>query len=505
MGRLCRWVAIVLAIVLVVPATAGVAGAEVDAGARAGAGSGQRPEIDIPDGPFSWPTGRRDTSVPGDGRVGVGMDDRAVLTPEPVADGAPEWEPSEATSDLPSVEGRGVFTDPDGPLSEVSELITGADGARGIEVSAQRRWFEDADGRWREIDVRLAYERGDRGVVVSRGDRVSYRFESSGSGVTVSDENGRAMSFRPKGADVLPVLGADGRSVTYREVWPGVDVVYSVSSGGLKEDVVLKRRQRKSEFEFVVDGGELVPVEQRTGVLSVPGSMRLRVGGVDTDLVVLPPVATDANGELVLGETSKIALVSEVTGESSQRLVLSAGQEWLNGLRDDEFPVRLDPLVGVGSSMGWVTLAMFRATTASGVSCTYPPTSGCWQEVGYTTGYNFRTHVAYDLTSVWSTIASNPGIVVSNAAVETGAGSAPDPSKLLVVREQMPSGQELNYWASNVMPIAGSGTTDASGVGLVDITSSFNAWRVAYAGGDTSWAQPVLALNGNESSEPSRV
>jgi hypothetical protein len=74
-------------------------------------------------------------------------------------------------------------------------------------------------------------------------------------GVRVTTADGAVVSFRPDVATrVSPEVAADGGSVTYREVWPGVDVVYRVTPVGVKEDVVVKDRSAGSSFRFRVSG-----------------------------------------------------------------------------------------------------------------------------------------------------------------------------------------------------------------------------------------------------------
>jgi hypothetical protein len=58
----------------------------------------------------------------------------------------------------------------------------------------------------------------------------------------------------------------------YSDVVDGVDVVYRVTSSGLKEDVVLRKRPPFAAFPFVVDGAELgLPRELVTGWVRPPG------------------------------------------------------------------------------------------------------------------------------------------------------------------------------------------------------------------------------------------
>ena len=46
--------------------------------------------------------------------------------------------------------------------------------------------------------------------------------------------------------------------VTYVDVWPGVDVRYTVTGSGFKEDVVINRPGQVPSFEFEVTGSPMV-------------------------------------------------------------------------------------------------------------------------------------------------------------------------------------------------------------------------------------------------------
>ncbi len=92
----------------------------------------------------------------------------------------------------------------------------------------------------------------------NRANSWSVRFgRLGGLGVEVVTERGRLAWAPVGGRDVAPVVdgGGEGNAVVYREVWPGVDLRYTVGAGGVKEDVVLRRRPEVGEFAFRVAKG----------------------------------------------------------------------------------------------------------------------------------------------------------------------------------------------------------------------------------------------------------
>lgn len=504
---LARRVAVAaLAVAVGAVSLVGATGAQaVEANGR-GEGGLNRPAIEIPEGPFKRSGGRTDGGVPGEARVPLEVPvGRSVTPPDPNGGYVDPGSGSGADGSvvLPAQPGRReerVISRADGPVDEVSELVTNADGSRTLRTYPRRVFYRGGSGKFERIDVRLAV--GADGSVVSTGDSVRYRFDVSTAGVTVEARKGRPLRFRPDSAvAVVPVVSADGRSVIYPDVWPSVDVVYSVSSAGLKEDVVIKGPQGRSEFGFVVDSGEVAGTDRfEDGRRAAAGTMSVRVAGRDAGLVIAPPVATDKSGVVVPSEVSRIGLTERARdARGRQRLVLSAGSEWLGGLGVDAYPVSLDPLVGVTlPAVQWSTMRLHRPSNTTWVACTEPP-SPCPRQIGnHADGNTFRSHVGYNLAALWSVIDANPDVVVSSARLAVSASQVPSPYRSWFAFDDMPSGQELNFYASNVMPMLGSTTIDTAGNGFIDFVSRFNQWRAERSAGATKWNAPTIAFRGEE-------
>ena len=145
-------------------------------------------------------------------------------------------------------------------VAERSERVTvfgNLDGSKTAVVSSAPVRFRDGSGRWRSVDTGLALDLGRLGGLRSTANSWVARFgRSGGEGVSVESGAG-SVSFRPlEGADVWPVVDPGDRSVAvYRDVWPGVDLRYRVFAEGVKEEIVIRRRQERSSFGFVVSGG----------------------------------------------------------------------------------------------------------------------------------------------------------------------------------------------------------------------------------------------------------
>jgi RHS repeat-associated protein len=475
----------------------------------------KHPDIAIPKGPFVQPPGRTDESVPGDARnpLPASSGDRTKVLPDPNAGvrerlASTPIDASVALPEQPRANEQTTLKASDGPMDEVSELVTNPDGSRSLRSYSQRRFYKASDGKFSKIDVRLT--KGKDGVVVSSGDSVAYRFESSAVGVTVEARKGQPLRFRPdSAATVDPVVSKDGRSVVYADVWPGVDVKYTVSAAGLKEDVVLKRSQDRTEFPFIVEGADVAPTERyEDGQPAQQGTMSVSVGGKDAGLAIAPPVALDKAGSPVAAGVSKIAL--EHRGRDAagrQSLALSASAEWLKGLAADAYPVSLDPLVGVTTTGVHWWLTYYTGGT-TGLFCEFPTTSGCIRGTGYDGSYLFRTYMEFNLASLWSTIDANSDVQIANAQVRTeGSWYFPNigPNGVWFAYDNMPLGLQDNFYAMNVMYGLGlSGYAD--GNATIGFTNRFNTvWRADRAAGQTKWNAPILGFRGNESGPLSRV
>lgn len=169
---------------------------------------------------------------------------------------------------------------PDGLLDALALAGDGADGRPILDDSRElvslrdqyTKVWENPDGsrvtevstvplHWREgrawVDIDSTLEEVEPGVFRSRSNSWSVEFASTSEGVELrmGDE---PVTLVPVGAaDVAPRLGEDGSSVLYPSVWPGVDVRYTVTPVGVKEDVILRRAPDKARLDFLTVGTRL--------------------------------------------------------------------------------------------------------------------------------------------------------------------------------------------------------------------------------------------------------
>ena len=120
---------------------------------------------------------------------------------------------------------------------------------------------------------------------------LSARFDPANPRVTVATSDGTVGFAASGGASVKPVVSEDAMTVTYSEVWPGVDLVYEVNNNGVKESLVIRKPTDQTEFAFDMTGATLTPGADPSGYL--PPMIEGKLGA---SLSFVPPTGVDASG-----------------------------------------------------------------------------------------------------------------------------------------------------------------------------------------------------------------
>ena len=176
-------------------------------------------------------------------------------------------------------------------------------------------------------------------------------------------------------------VDSEAGTVTYRGVWPNVDVRYTVKPWGVKEDVVVNGPTDTSSFVFDTTGAALAPAQGGLvpGELSVGGSKTFRVAapsvadktGTDITKTAAPaltvaerpvvdaaPAAADGDvpvqDDLEAAPSAPAAPAPGPAPVAGQSLTLAVDSGWLSGLEAGQFPVMLDPSIIVGAD-DWVS------------------------------------------------------------------------------------------------------------------------------------------------------
>jgi RHS repeat-associated protein len=268
-----------------------------------------------------------------------------------------------------------------------------------------RAHFKDTAGKWKQIDTTLVKDANaaDSTNLVGKGvawvkdkmqDISTYkvkandwqaRFASSSDkvGMVRIQADGKNISFSPRGAtkDVTPLVtkGNDGKTelVKYVDLWPETDVVYSIKNDMLKEEIVLKSAQAKTEFEFTVSGAKLT--KNKEGGFDVEGvkqsfsalSVTLQKSGPTSDKVIVQDFENDV-------------------------LSIKLDKTWLKKLAANQFPVVIDPTWGRTGYISW----NYTAYKSDGYICY---SNNCFVNAGavYDNGWkNWRTVFYVDYSAL---------------------------------------------------------------------------------------------------------
>jgi len=358
---------------------------------------------------------------------------------------------------------------------ENSRTYLNDDGSKTDVVSLDRTNFKDESGRFQPIDATVVV--GPDGVLTNRADSWRYRFRDVASGgVEISTAAGSVFSFVPRGGnvDVKPVLVGDHK-VLYGSVWPGVDLLYTVSASGLKEELVLANAKAGGRHEFVLVGAKLGSETSRGAGSAHPVAVTDKGESVSLSGVSV----VDAKGAVVSPEETKGAITAD---RSSGAEVVTVGVDdtWLGSLPAEAFPVVVDPTtVAVGAS-SWA-----RLTNTGGSQCD-STVFGCLPAVGNFFNVVSRGYMQFPLASY-----SSKSII--SAAVGITPSGTPNPGSGIAI-------WDAPCWAFNCLQTSGTlfGSTYLSGPVSFDMTT-WAQQRLNGAAQPSPWGlNPVLGFTGSE-------
>ncbi|MBR3767092.1 MAG: DNRLRE domain-containing protein, partial [Clostridia bacterium] len=122
-------------------------------------------------------------------------------------------------------------------------------------------------------------------------------------------------------------------ALKYNNVSESTDIEYELSSTMLKESIIVSGRQNEYVYNFSMDIGELTPVTNSNGSISlIDGN-----NGDSLEYVIVAPFMTDAKGLF----SNQVTMSLSVSG-SEYILTVTADKDWLN-TPEREFPVVIDP------------------------------------------------------------------------------------------------------------------------------------------------------------------
>ena len=124
-------------------------------------------------------------------------------------------------------------------------------------------------------------------------------------------------------------------SLVYRDVFPGIDLLYTAFGYNIKEQIVVNEPQSAYRFDFLLETNGL------TAVLNEDGSVTFLDEEGEAHYEIPTPYMVDAIG--VYSDKVSFALKEDARGYI---LTVEADEEWIND-EDREFPVNIDPTLAV--------------------------------------------------------------------------------------------------------------------------------------------------------------
>jgi RHS repeat-associated protein len=287
------------------------------------------------------------------------------------------------------------------------------DGTRSVTLSSMPVHFQDAKGVWQQIDNRVV--RGENGVLSNEANAWRVRFEVMGpkGGVSFETKEGPFRFWARDAAAVEPVVGDDGASVVYSEVFPGVDLVYRVVGSGVEELLVIKAVDAVSTVTFDVEG---LLLSKTSSGLDAVGR------GLGELVSISAPETFDAKERPIAVEGQ--VFESTLSGQGSS-VTVGLRPEVLRGMPAESFPVTVDPSVTVGVGASWVH--SWAAYTSNGAS--YASYNDGYARVGNpylsaSSTVRWRSTVFFDYSPYfWASVVD----AYLTTTVQSGSGSGARP------------------------------------------------------------------------------
>jgi RHS repeat-associated protein len=248
-----------------------------------------------------------------------------------------------------------------GKRTATSSTKINEDGTITEEHSFTPKHFQKA-GKWEVIDTKLVEDKnaGDADNALGRAWGTVRSWASEEKTFTVKDNDWQArfapsdakegllrikkgndqIGFAPVNAKkgVAPVIttNQDGKqTVHYYDLWPGVNVDYTIESAAVKENIIIKDKNATNQVSFKMLGASLE--KQKTDEKDGP-AFRIK-GAFNDEFGIAPP-------NLILNNFGFVSNQS-VFGQTYQDgvVTLSVDKGYLQGLPDKAFPAVIDPYI----------------------------------------------------------------------------------------------------------------------------------------------------------------
>ena len=201
---------------------------------------------------------------------------------------------------------------------------------------------------------------------------ISAQMKSLSNGISFT-ANGKKITMIPIGAKDIKPEKKDDTTVIYRDAYPNVDIEYQLRGEAVKEIIVLKSNQAKTDFDFTITGGKVINHPTKPGELTIQGM---------PPEFSFSPLTLDVNERGVISETR----VTQTA--TSKGIHITVDKDWLKSQPASAFPMYIDPSFARDSTSYW----MFKS---DGYSC---GANNCYANIGaiYDNGWkNWRTYAQF--------------------------------------------------------------------------------------------------------------
>ena len=226
---------------------------------------------------------------------------------------------------------------------ERSKIFLNSDGSRTGRFFTSPVHYQTQNGSWAEIDTTLVPSA--RAGYAWRNTAGSFEVHFSPTAdedemVSVTDASS-SVTFGFAGADPGSTAVVDGSKITYPDVKPGMDLVYEVREGEVKEFLVLDQApQQPLDLRFPLALSNLDAQEAASGAVDLVTSSG-EIGFYISDLWM-----KDSGGDAAAGEPgfSEDVAASLSGPASSLTLTVTPDQAWLTA-PERVYPVTIDPTI----------------------------------------------------------------------------------------------------------------------------------------------------------------
>ena len=269
------------------------------------------------------------------------------------------------------------------------------DGSNVAVVYSDAVHYMDADGEWQDIDNTLSDDGNEYGTGNAR---IKFTKKTPGNGsIFTLHENNRKITLSLDGAikktqgsvrasesvlsedatqlQKLMELSKLSSTISYADIFEGVDLEYDVVSMNIKERIVVKEKLSSYDYSFTLALNNL------SARLAEDGSVELYDTSTnDTAYVIPAPFMYDSAEEY----SDAVYYTLTDLGNGKYKLLISADDEWINA-ENRTFPVTIDPAVYPATASGVTD------TYINSYSKTLAPYNYQYLYVGNTTQFYWKT------------------------------------------------------------------------------------------------------------------